>query len=403
MACPCLGSVDSGRLGSPLRYRPPRPSVLTCNSAHARWGSCRTRLRVDCDLHPFARRIARRLERDRRSPPTGVRRTFRAQGEVSPSSNRGSRHRGERGVSTNIRLGHVGVRAYSRASVPPAQGLPHSESCAQQADRCSSGSAGVGAAMAFTLRGSPVCVSRIVASGGAVRADCCSERHHHACEVAYAYLEAKALVLTSGFGWEVDWQEDAARDPVTEQRFLRELAWVVLSSGLSERVVRSSFPGVSKAFINWESAAAIWQGRSACRARALAVFNSRPKVDAILTTAGYIHQVGFDVVCGQLVEHDGLEFLMRFPFLGPATARHLAKNLGVNVAKPDRHLQRLAASVGYENAGCLCDEISTIVGDPIAVVDIVLWRFATLCRPYLDTFAEALRQAQSVATTGSAS
>src|SRR3990167_1264091 len=193
-------------------------------------------------------------------------------------------------------MNSIGARAHSRSSFSEAQGLPRSESCAQQPDQRSPRRTGVGTAAAFAFRGSPVRFSRTVASGGIVRAERRSQEHHRARGVSYAYLEAKALVLASGFGWEVDWQEDAARDPVTEQRFLRELAWVVLSSGLSERAVRSSFLGVSEAFVDWVSAAAIWHGRSVCRARALAVFNSRPKVDAILTTAGYVHQVGFDVV-----------------------------------------------------------------------------------------------------------
>ena len=210
----------------------------------------------------------------------------------------------------------------------------------------------------------------------------------HARKVAYAYLEAKAFVLASGFGWEIDWQEDAARGEISEGRFLRELAWVILSSGLSELSVRASFARVTEAFGGWDTASEIWQGRSACRRQALRVFNSPRKIDAILTAAGYSKWVGFAAVRQDLEDGRAIEFLMRLPLLGPATARHLAKNLGLNIAKPDRHLRRLADSLGYCDAEALCQQISRVVGDSIAVVDVVLWRFATLRRRSLAMFSK---------------
>ena len=48
------------------------------------------------------------------------------------------------------------------------------------------------------------------------------------------------------------------------------------------------------------------------------------------------------------------------------------------VAKPDRHLVRIAEGVGYDSPQQLCDVVSEIVGDPVSVVDIVTWRYATL-------------------------
>jgi hypothetical protein len=205
-----------------------------------------------------------------------------------------------------------------------------------------------------------------------------ADSHDRARSVAYAYLEAKAFVLASGFGWEIDWQEDAARDEITEGRFMQELAWVVLSSGLGERTVRATFARITGAFGGWDAASEIWSGRSECRQRALLVFNSPRKINAILTAAGYVSKIGFAAVRTHLSDERAVEFLMRLPFLGPATARHLAKNLGINVAKPDRHLQRLADRLGYDDVTTLCHQISTVVGDSIAVVDVVLWRFATL-------------------------
>jgi hypothetical protein len=78
--------------------------------------------------------------------------------------------------------------------------------------------------------------------------------------------------------------------------------------------------------------------------------------------------------------------LETLPYVGPVTAFHLAKNLGLNVAKPDRHLSRLATATGFSDAHALCAELGAVLGEPVPVIDIVLWRFATLSRDYLSRF-----------------
>ena len=72
--------------------------------------------------------------------------------------------------------------------------------------------------------------------------------------LAEVYLSAKRMVIDAGFEAEVAWQEDACFMPLTEQRFLSEAAWVVLSSGMKERVVRGVFPAIATAFAGFMSA-----------------------------------------------------------------------------------------------------------------------------------------------------
>jgi hypothetical protein len=64
------------------------------------------------------------------------------------------------------------------------------------------------------------------------------------------------------------------------------------------------------------------------------------------------------------------------PYIGPVTWRHLAKNVGVAVAKPDRHLVRLSIALGRSSVDELCHEIAELVADPVSVVDVVLWRWS---------------------------
>jgi thermostable 8-oxoguanine DNA glycosylase len=64
------------------------------------------------------------------------------------------------------------------------------------------------------------------------------------------------------------------------------------------------------------------------------------------------------------------------------TVYHLAKNIGLQFAKPDRHLVSISNKAGYQDVQAFCRDISNQVGDSITVVDLVLWRFATLEKNY---------------------
>lgn len=61
------------------------------------------------------------------------------------------------------------------------------------------------------------------------------------------------------------------------------------------------------------------------------------------------------------------------PWIGRVTKYHLAKNLGADVAKPDRWLERLARAEGATTDE-LCRRLARASGDRVATVDVVLWR-----------------------------
>lgn len=206
--------------------------------------------------------------------------------------------------------------------------------------------------------------------------------------IAKAYLVAKARLIKLGYADEIDWQYDVALDQLNESILLQESAWVILNSGMRETVVRKRFKFISQAFNDWESAKYISNNEFACRRNALRYFNNKPKIDAIISIAKRIAAEGFNKILSEIKAH-GIEFLKQFPFLGPVTSIHLAKNIGLKVAKPDRHLKRLASSIGYESVQDLCEELSLITEDPVPVIDIVLWRFSTLYKGNVMTFANS--------------
>ena len=200
-----------------------------------------------------------------------------------------------------------------------------------------------------------------------------------------AYIMARDAVIAAGYGWEIDAQKNASLDEITEKDFLQEAAWVILSAGMKESVIRKKFTGLSHAFLYWESASAIAKGKQVCRATALSCFGHKGKIDAILAVADHVAENGFHYV-KQSIQERGPQYLQAFPFIGPVTCWHLAKNLGLDVVKPDRHLSRISAVAGFGSPHSLCRAIADLSGERISVIDIVLWRFATLNRQYLSLF-----------------
>lgn len=204
------------------------------------------------------------------------------------------------------------------------------------------------------------------------------------------YLVAYEAVVGAGFAHEIDEQEQRRLERATESDFLREAAWVVLCAGMRERIVRYLFPGVSGAFLEWRSAKDIVRLRSRCARRAFAVFAHRPKIEAIVGIAEQVALTSFETIRLALSRR-GVAALEAFPYIGPITKFHLAKNLGVDVAKPDRHLVRLSHAAGFTDPAQLCATVARATGDRVATVDLVFWRYATISPSYQALFGRSAR------------
>lgn len=108
------------------------------------------------------------------------------------------------------------------------------------------------------------------------------------------------------------------------------------------------------------------------------VFGHKLKVKAIKEVLSKRHEL-FAQFCE--TQFDGTEAILDFceslPHIGGITKYHLAKDLGCDVAKPDRHLVRIASKYGLTTEA-LCKKLSEETGDRIAAVDFILWRAANL-------------------------
>lgn len=188
------------------------------------------------------------------------------------------------------------------------------------------------------------------------------------------YSSAKRRVIALGYGPEIEWQ--ATQDPrsIVESEFLREAAWVIYCSGFKESVVRRRFNYLSLCFCEWSSAEAITIAGDQCINLAMHSLANRRKHEAVISIAKKIFSLGFNDYWMQVLKDPVGEF-QQLSYIGPITSLHLAKNLGFDLAKPDRHLVRLKDHLGYESVEQMCGFIAKKSGDSVRVVDLVLWRF----------------------------
>ena len=192
-------------------------------------------------------------------------------------------------------------------------------------------------------------------------------------KLAHAYFFAKKYVIKNGYSNEIDWQEEIVFEDITESNFLKEAAWVILSSGMSYKVIANKFPDISDSFYNWQDINIIINNKKKCQKKALKIFNNPQKINAILYFADFLFKEDFNNL-KKVLKKTGANYLLRFPYMGHATSLHLAKNIGLYTSKPDRHLQRISKTCGFDSTNELCKTISDRICENISVVDLVIWR-----------------------------
>lgn len=199
-------------------------------------------------------------------------------------------------------------------------------------------------------------------------------------KLAHAYFFAKQIVLKNGYEEEIDWQDNVSFSSITSKVFLKESAWVILAAGLNDNVVSKKFNELSDVFFSWDPTQIV--NNMECEKKALLLFNNKLKIRAIISVANIIVDVGINEIKNNIVTK-GVDYLEEFPFIGPVTKYHLAKNIGLLYSKPDRHLVRISDLLGYNSPRILCEAISKLTSEKISVVDLVIWRYATIQKGYL--------------------
>jgi hypothetical protein len=176
------------------------------------------------------------------------------------------------------------------------------------------------------------------------------------------YLKLKERLLDSNYADEVDWAENI--QPCTSyHRFAEEFIWVVLNSGMRAQV----------ALTIWKRLVAAIQEKQPL----ITAFGHKGKVGAMERMLSQEGVEWFEEYQALPTDAEKIQFLESLPHIGSTTKWHLAKTLGVDCMKPDRHLVRLGGGQKTE-AMLMCKELAKQTGDRIATVDAVLWRAANL-------------------------
>jgi hypothetical protein len=173
------------------------------------------------------------------------------------------------------------------------------------------------------------------------------------------YQQLRAAVIDAGYGHEIAWAQNVTEppDPVT---FASEAIWVILCSGMKAQVARIIQERVWKAINDGKPVKGHVLGRSGKAAAIDTIWRDRESLFHAFRRA-----------------QDKLAFCATLPWIGPITKFHLAKNLGVDCAKPDIHLERVAAFYSTTPAD-LCAQLAAATGDRMATVDMVIWRACNL-------------------------
>ncbi len=201
--------------------------------------------------------------------------------------------------------------------------------------------------------------------------------------MAVSYIRLKNILVNLGYADEIDWQDRVSFDSITQSKLFSEIAWVIISGGLSFYAAFSVFPKMKESFYDWDLIQ-VTKEKEVVRKQALEIFGHERKVDAILSICELVDNIGYQTFKTN-ISIQGIDYLKQLPHVGPVTAYHLAKNIGINVVKPDRHLERIAKALNYSTPTELCWEIAKRTNDKVSVVDIVLWRFATINTNYIDS------------------
>jgi len=182
------------------------------------------------------------------------------------------------------------------------------------------------------------------------------------------YLRAKGYVIAARFEGDISWAEQLLLVRPNAVDVLRETAWVIVCSGFRALVARKMWPGLTEAYHQWDPTKVDrW-----CVERARRTLGHRGKLKAIVKVAETIRTEGHERIVADAAHPERLQ---RLPWVGPITCYHLAKLLGQDVVKPDIHLQRAAKAAAVASPLELATRVKRATGDPLTVIDSVLWRY----------------------------
>ena len=169
------------------------------------------------------------------------------------------------------------------------------------------------------------------------------------------FRNASVVVHIEGYKEEVDYVRGLSFEKCTPEHFFEQYAWCVLNAGMKEQIARK-----------------IWE-RYLDKLDPLVIghLGKREAIERGLLEYG---------IWFEELKHskDPVQYLETLPWIGPITKYHLARNIGFDCVKPDRHLVKLAARFGYPTPLEMCIDIQKSCSERLGVIDVILWRYCNL-------------------------
>ena len=210
-------------------------------------------------------------------------------------------------------------------------------------------------------------------------------------EYPVAFYKRCLTYVIENYGLErVEYFRNLNLEDISVQDFFEEYAWVCLASGFRWRIIDEMRNDLAVAFLDWDIQK-IASDPNGVFVNAMEVLNHENKIGSIVHAACLLATWSTEAFkefkrrLSRINSADSPELinLRRFGFIGPITQYHLARNLGLNFPKPDRHLITAAGRCGYpETPQGVFDFVNRIceeTGERPEVVDFVIWRYMADC------------------------
>lgn len=180
------------------------------------------------------------------------------------------------------------------------------------------------------------------------------------------YFKAARKYLEE-IGYGTKWVYDVSPESISPQYFFEQYIWVVYACNFEVRILEQLEGDLYRAYGDYETF------DETRRVAVLGVINNIRKWNAVYNTAIKLQYLGW---------HDfkktylaGIESMTALKFIGPVTKFHLARNLGFDKCKPDRHMCRLKESFGYSSVDEMCRYLAKKYGLQVKEIDLILWKY----------------------------
>lgn len=152
------------------------------------------------------------------------------------------------------------------------------------------------------------------------------------------------------------------RPPKTPDEFAEEIIYIICNAGMRNLAARTIFKRCRAAVRKGTPVSTVFSHPTKSKAIEK-IWREREKLHA-----QYLQQ---------RTDFDRLDYLESLPWIGKATKFHAAKSFGCQVAKPDRHIVRLA-KLENSTPQLICERLAKETGHSVAEIDTILWRACSL-------------------------